>query len=56
MFYHNYRRHLRSVLLLFTNRKNMCKTNLKNTPFYAEKRLKIGTFAHDKKLWKITTI
>ena len=28
----------------------------KNTLFYAEKRPKIGTFAHDKKLWKITTI
>jgi hypothetical protein len=34
--------------------KNMCKTLLKNTVFDAEKRVKIGTFATIRKLWKIT--
>ncbi len=36
--------------------KRCVKIPLKNPLFYAEKRVKIGTFAHDKKLWKITTI
>ncbi len=34
--------------------KNMCKTILKNSFFGKEKRLKIGTFATIRKLWKIT--
>lgn len=35
-----------SIIFLSTTRKNLCKNNLKNTLFYAEKRLKNGTFAH----------
>jgi hypothetical protein len=34
--------------------KNMCKRIPKNTDFDAEKRVKIGTFATIRKLWKIT--